>query len=89
MILLAAMIPFVARRPLPPGGRRLIFGAGNEELWVVLLLLVALIVLVVYLRRRNEDLFLLCLGYDRGPVLALLVLPLLALEVAVGVALRL
>ena len=43
----------------------------------------------VYLRRRNEDLFLLCLGYDRGPVLALLVLPLLALEAAVGVALRL
>ena len=43
----------------------------------------------VYLRRRNEDLFLLCLGYDRGLVLALLALPVLALEVAVGVAVRL
>ena len=43
----------------------------------------------VYLRRRNEDLFLLCLGFDRAAVLALLALPVLALEVAVGVALRL
>jgi hypothetical protein len=43
----------------------------------------------VYLRRRNEDLLFLCLGYDRGPVLALLALPVLALEVAMGVAVRL
>ena len=49
-----AMIHLVARRPLPPGSRRLIFGAGNEDLWVVLLLLVALVVLVVYLRRRKR-----------------------------------
>ena len=50
----AAMSDLVARRPLPPGSRRLIFGAGNEDLWVVLLLLVALVVLVVYLRRRRR-----------------------------------
>ena len=43
----------------------------------------------VYLRRRNEDLWLMCLGYDRAGVLALLVLPVLALEVAVGIAVRL
>jgi len=48
-----AMIHLVARRPLPPGSRRLIFGAGNENQWVVLLLLLALVVLVVYLRRRR------------------------------------
>ena len=42
----------------------------------------------VYLRRRNEDLYLMCLGYDRAAVLALLVLPVLALEVAVGIAMR-
>ena len=42
----------------------------------------------VYLRRRNEDLFLTCLGYDRARVLAVLVLPVLALEVAVGIAVR-
>ena len=43
----------------------------------------------VYLRRRNEDLFLLCLGYDRREVLALLALPVLTLEVIVGIAVRL
>ena len=43
----------------------------------------------VYLRRRNEDLYLMCLGYDRAAVLALLVLPVLALELAVGIAVRL
>ena len=48
-----AMSHLVARRPLPPGSRRLIFGAGNENLWVVLLLLLALVVLVVYLRRKR------------------------------------
>ena len=48
-----AMVHLVARRPLPPGSRRLIFGAGNENLWVVLLLLLALVVLVVYLRRKR------------------------------------
>ena len=42
----------------------------------------------VYVRRRNEDLYLMCLGYDRAAVLALLVLPALALEVAVGIAMR-
>ena len=47
------MVHLVARRPLPPGSRRLIFGAGNENLWVVLLLLLALVVLVVYLRRKR------------------------------------
>ena len=49
----AAMIHLVARRRLPPGSRRLIFGAGNENLWVVLLLLLALVVHVVYLRRKR------------------------------------
>ena len=43
----------------------------------------------VYLRRHNEDLFLLCLGYDRRAILALLVLPLLALELVVGIGVRL
>ena len=46
-----AMIHLVAAAP---GSRRLIFGAGNENLWVVLLLLLALVVLVVYLRRRRR-----------------------------------
>ena len=50
----AATIHFVARRRLPPGSRRLIFGAGNEDPWLVLLLLVALVALVVYLRRRKR-----------------------------------
>ena len=49
-----ATIHLVAKRPLPPGGRRLIFGAGNENPWVVLLLLVALAALVVYVRRRKR-----------------------------------
>ena len=53
-MLSGTMVHLVARRPLPPGSRRLIFGAGNEDLWVVLLLLVALVVLVVYLRRRRR-----------------------------------
>ena len=43
----------------------------------------------VYLRRRTEGLFLLCVGYGRAPVLALLALPALALEVALGLAFRL
>jgi hypothetical protein len=42
----------------------------------------------VYLRRRNEDLYLMCLGYDRAAVLALLALPVLALELVVGIAVR-
>ncbi len=41
-----------------------------------------------YVRRRNEDLYLMCLGYDRAAVLGLLVLPVLALEVLVGLAVR-
>lgn len=53
-MLSGTMVHLVARRPLPPGNRRLIFGAGNEDVWVVLLLLVALVVLVVYLRRRRR-----------------------------------
>ena len=52
--ILVATSHLVARRPLPPGGRRLIFGAGNEDPWLVLLLLVALVALVVYLRRRKR-----------------------------------
>lgn len=40
-------------------------------------------------RRRNEDLFLLCLGYDRYHLAGMLVLPALLLEIAVGVATRL
>ena len=47
-----AAIPLVARRRLPPGSRRLIFGAG-ENRWGVLLLLLALVVLVFYLRRKR------------------------------------
>ena len=42
----------------------------------------------VYLRRRNEDLYLQCLGYDRAGVLALLALPVLVLELVVGIAVR-
>ena len=43
-----------ARRPLPPGSRRILFGAGNEQLWLVALVIVAIIVLIVLLRRRNR-----------------------------------
>ena len=39
-------------------------------------------------RRRNEDLFLLCLGYDRARLVGLLVLPVLLLEIAIAIAMR-
>ena len=42
-----------------------------------------------YLRRYNQDLFLLCLGYDRAAIAAMLVGPLVVLELAVGIAVRL
>jgi hypothetical protein len=44
---------------------------------------------LAYARRRNEDLFLLCLGYDRYRLAGMLVLPVLLLELAVGLAVRL
>lgn len=42
----------------------------------------------VYARRNNEDVFLLGLGYGRARLLALLALPPLLLEVALGVLAR-
>jgi hypothetical protein len=39
---------------------------------------------LVYARRRNEDLFLLCLGYERVHLVTLLVVPVLLLEMAIG-----
>jgi hypothetical protein len=55
-------------------------------------LVVVLVITVAgwaYLRRYNQDLFLLCLGYDRAAIAAMLVGPLVVLELAVGIAVRL
>lgn len=54
------------------------------------LLLVATVVMVgmVSVRRRNEDVFLLCLGYGRGRVIATLALPATLMETVLGIIAR-
>ena len=53
-------------------------------------LVVGIVVLAVSVdvRRRNEDLFLLCLGYDRARLAGTLLLPALALEVIAAAVVR-
>ena len=55
-------------------------------------LVVVLVITVAgwaYLRRYNQDLFLLCLGYERAAILGILLVPVLLLELAVGIVVRL